>query len=289
MRRLEYLITEARNATDNKDTNGVTTAEFVNYFNDAQRYITSIIFKSNPYADLFKSQAVFTAVSTGIYTLPSDCYSSNSISMVEGSFGASNINDGYIRIKPIAESEIAYLFGYVVRNNTIIISGSNDTANIQSIRITYFRQLKTLDIRRGKVSAVSPGISITLPSAPTELYTMDDHCSACDNQGDQVVDDIYFTNTSGTALLTADTAGVTTSHYITAGKNSQNKSELPDVCETYLLDYVKQRIYTRNNYDDAEKQMYFTEQQRQDIISIFSNNKKDDDIVPITDTGFLSF
>jgi hypothetical protein len=289
MRRLEFLISQVRQSTDNKDTNGIPTSEIVGYFNDAQRFITTIIFKNNPYADLFKTQIEFNATSDGVYDLPSDCYSENAISMVEGRFNTTENNEGYSRIKPIAESEFSYLFGYITRNNQILLSGMNNIANIQSVRITYFRQLKTLDVRQAQVNAVTPGVSIGLSSTPTDLYTLDDHCSTVDAQGDQVVDDIYFTNTSGATLTTTDTTGVVIGQYIVAGSNSCNKSELPDVCETYLLDYVRQRLYTRNNYDDANKQMYFTEQQKEEIISIFSKNKKDDDIIPITDVDFLFF
>jgi hypothetical protein len=289
MRRLEFLITQVRNSTDNKDTNGISNSEIVGYFNDAQRYITSLIFKVNPYADLFKSQIEFDADPTGEYQLPSDCFSTNAISMVEGRFAETENNKGYTRIKPVSESEFSYIFGYMTRDNKVSISGQNSIANLEKIRITYFKQLPTLDIRQAKVQAVSSGVSILLSSTPTDLYVMDDHCSAVDAQGDQQVSNIYFTNISGSALLTSNTAGVTNSMYITAGKNSCNKSLLPDVCEAYLLDYVKQRIYTRNNYEDANKQNYFTEQQKQDIISIFSKNKKDDDTIPITDVSFLFF
>lgn len=289
MRRLEYLITQVRNSTDNKDTNGISTSEIVGYFNDAQRYITSIIFKSNPYADLFKSQIEYDIDPDGEYTLPSDCFSTNALSMVEGRFAETDNNRGYARIKPISESEFSYIFGYITRDNKVLVSGQNSIANLQKLRITYFRQLPTLDIRQAKVNAVNPGVSISLSSAPTELYSMDDHCSAVDSQGDQVVSDIYYTNSAGSTLLTANTTGVAVNQYITAGKNSCNKSLLPDVCEPYLLDYVKQRIYTRNNYEDAGKQMYFTEQQKQEIASIFAKNKKDDDTIPITDVGFLYF
>ncbi len=289
MRRLEFLITQVRNSTDNKDINGISNSEIVGYFNDAQRYITSIIFKANPYADLFKSQIEYSANSSGEYELPEDCFSTNSLSMVEGRFAETENNKGYSRIKPVSESEFSYIFGYITRDNKVCISGQNEIANLEKIRITYFKQLPTLDVRQAKVNGVTSGVSIALSSAPTDLFVMDDHCCAVNAKGEQVVSNIYFTNTSGSTLLTANTAGVTTSHYITAGKNSCNKSLLPDVCETYLLDYVKQRIYTRNNYEDAGKQQYFTEQQKQDIASIFSKNKKDDDTVPITDVNFLFF
>jgi hypothetical protein len=289
MRRLEFLITQVRNSTDNKDVNGISTSEIVGYFNDAQRYISTIIFKNNPYADLFKVQVEYDADSDGTYALPSDCFAANAISLVEGRFAETENNKGYARIKPISESEFSYIFGYITRNGNILISGQNSIANLQKIRITYFKRLPTLDVRQSKVSAINAGVSISMNSAPTALYEMDDHCSAVDAQGDQAVSNIYFTNTSGSTLLTANTTGVTTSHYITAGANSCNRSQLPDECEPYLLDYVKQRIYTRNNYEDAGKQQYFTEQQKEEIVSIFSKNKKDDDTIPITDVGFLFF
>lgn len=289
MRRLEYLITKVRNSTDNKDVNGVSTSEIVEYFNDAQRYITTLVFKNNPYADLFKVQLEIAADPSGEYTLPADCYSTNAISMVEARFADTSNNKGYSRIKPISEAEFSYIFGYITRNNKVLISGQNDVAQLQKVRITYFKQLPTLDIRQAKVSSVTAGVSINLLAAPLSLYELDDHCSTVDAQGDQVVSNIYFTNTAGTSLLTANTAGVTNTQYITAGINSCNKSQLPDVCETYLLDYVRQRIYTRNNYQDAEKQMFFTQQQQDEIVSIFQKNKKDDDTIPITDVEFLFF
>ena len=287
MRRMDFLVSQVRNSTDNKDVNGISTAEIVGYFNDAQQYITTLIFKNNPYADFFKVQVAYAANSTGVYTIPDDCYSTNAISMVELlTNNLANINDGYTRIKPISESEFAYIGGYTTRNNTICISGTNQFP----VRLTYFKRLQTLDVRQSKVSAVTANVSIALTAPiPTDLFIMDDHCSTVDAQGDQVVANIYFTNTSGSPLLTTNTAGVTTSQYIVAGKNATNKSQLPDECEAYLLEYVRQKIYTRNNYDDANKQMYFTEQRQNEIISIFSKNKKDDDTIPVTDFGFLLF
>jgi hypothetical protein len=282
-------MNQVRYSTDNKDTNGITNAEIVSYFNDAQKFITNLVFKNNPYADLFKTQVEIAANSTGEYTIPEDCMATNAISMVEAKWTDSANNDGYSRIKPISESEASYVFGYYTRDNKVIITGDAPNANFTYIRITYFRRLKTVDVRQAKVSAVTPGVSIGLSATPTDLYLLDDHASAVDFEGNQVVADIYFSNTSGATLTTTDTTGVTTAHYIVAGKNACNAPELPEECEPYLLDYVRQRIYTRNNYDDANKQMYFTEQQRQDIVSLFSKNKKDDDTIPMTDISYLSF
>jgi hypothetical protein len=288
MKRLEYLITQVRNSTDNKDVNGISTSEIVSYFNDAQRYITTIIFKNNPYADLFKVQVELPAVSSGEYTLPDDCYSTNALSMVEARFADTSNNKGYSRIKPISESEFSYIFGYITRDNKVLISGQNDTAQLQNVRITYFKQLPTLDIRRGTIGVVVPNTSVAVTGLDTEIFAMDDHFSTVDAQGDQIVDNIYSASTTS-PLAVSDTTGILAGQYLVSGKNACNKSQLPDVCETYLLDYVRQRIYTRNNYDDANKQTYFTDLQQNEILSIFSKNKKDDDTIPVTDVEFLFF
>lgn len=287
MRRLEFLINQVRQSTDNKDTNGILDQEIELYFNDAQKYIETLIFKSNPYADIFKSQSIQPASTNGEYTLPEDCFSLNSISMVEVQYSSAQTNDGYVKISPISEAELAYSFGYIIRDNKLIISGKDGYAGYANVRITYFRHLKSLGIRQAKVTAVTPNTSISLSAAPLHLYNVDDHCSTVDAAGDQVVSDIYFTNTSGSSLTTTDTTGVAANQYVVAGKNSCNKSELPDICETYLLDYVRQRMYGRNNYNDAGKQEYFTSQQKEQIVSIFSKNKKDSDSLPVTDTDFL--
>jgi hypothetical protein len=291
MRRLEYQVTQVRNSTDNKDVNGISTAEIVGYFNDAQKYITTLIFKNNPYADMFKSQVIYPSSSSGEYTIPSDCYSTSSISMVEGRFGETEVNGGYRRIKPISESELAYSFGYTVRNNKVIISGQNNVAQIQSIRVTYFKRLQTVDVRQARIQSKT-STTLVLDAAPPGLYTMDDKFSVVDDQGIQSAAGLYTTTTSGSTLaVPAGTANVdlSTVKYVVSGENANNKCELPDECEPYLLDYVKQRIYTRNNYSDADKQLYFTEQQKAEIISIFSKNKKDDDTIPTTDLEFLLF
>lgn len=291
MRRLEYQVNQVRNSTDNKDVNGISTAEIVGYFNDAQKYICTLIFKNNPYADMFKQQVEFSPVSTGIYTIPSDCFSTSSISMVEGRYNETSNNSGYTRIKPISESEASYSFGYYVRNNTVIITGQNTNTQMESVRITYFKRLSTVDVRQAKINSKT-STTLVLDAAPAGLYTMDDHLSVVDDQGIQTNKDLYTSTTSGTTLaIPAGTAAVdlSTSKYVVAGEDACNKCLLPDECEPYLLDYVKQRIYTRNNYSDADKQIYFTEQQKAEVISIFAKNKKDDDTVPITDTSFLFF
>lgn len=283
MRRLEFLITQVRNSTDNKDTNGISNAEIVGYFNDAQNFISSLIFKHNPYADLFKTQIEYPANSTGIFEIPSNCYAVNAISMVEVQLSSTQ----YYRIKPISESEYGISSGYLIRDNQILIHG-----NTFPVRLTYFRQLPRLDIRRGTVTA-AVGTSMTVTGLDSEASTVDENYSVVGADGSQLVSEVFSTSTSSPMTIEADKAteiaAAASPKYLVCGANAANVSPLPLACESYLLDYVRQRIYTRNNYEDANKQMYFTEQQRADVISIFSKNKKDDDNIPTTDNEFLTW
>ena len=120
---------------------------------------------------------------------------------------------------------------------------------------------------------------------------MDDYVTVVDKYGAKVRGDIFIdTYTSGTWSTTNALTSVVAGQYVCMGNNSVNASRLPDACETYLLDYVRQRIATRNVYtDDAKKQAYFTEKQEADIQALFSNNQKDVLYPPITDTEFLGF
>lgn len=288
MRRLEFLINTVRETTDNKDVNGVSDNEIVGYFNDAQKTIYTLIFKNNPDADFFKAEIEYPATVEGIYELPEDCFSTNSISMVEVRYALTENNNGFSRVKPITESERAYMFGYYTRDNKVIISGNSNYANFQTVRITYFRKIKSLDIFRGKVSAVVPDTSFALDNFDATVKKSYDHFSFADARGNQVSKGFFIPELDVTTNINP-TTGIEVGSYLLGGSDATNVSELPDSCETYLLDYVRQRIYTRNNYDDANKQVFFTEQQRTELISIFARNKKDDSVLPITDYGFLLF
>jgi hypothetical protein len=162
--------------------------------------------------------------------------------MVEARFADTSNNKGYSRIKPISESEFSYIFGYITRDNKVLISGQNDTAQLQNVRITYFKQLPTLDIRRGTIGTVIPNTSVAVTGLDSEIFIMDDHFSTVDSQGVQVVKNIYSTSTTS-PLSVSDTTGIVAGQYLVSGSNASNASLLPDVCETYLLDYVRSSFF----------------------------------------------
>lgn len=290
MRRTEYLLTEIRNSTDNTDVNAIKDAELISYLNYGQKLIQNMVFSANVKADIFKAVKTYDALASGIYDLPKDKYAVNSLSLVEGRFGLDNVNSGFRPIERVDKSEAANLFGYYTEDDKIVITGLNINIQIVQVRVTYFRALPRMDKRWGKISEVNSGVSLVLSSHDPLAPTVDDHISVVDKFGKSVKHNILIDDFNAGVWSTEDTLnGVSVGDYVVMGKDSVNASLLPDECETYLLDYVRQRVYTRNVYEDAGKQVYFTDSQRTDIVALFANNQKDILYPPITDTTFLEF
>lgn len=280
MKRTEYLVTELRNSTDNAQANGVKDAEIISYLNYGQKLIQNIIFKVNPKADIFKKKVLYSYDSSGEYTLPDDIFAQNSISSVEYLSG-----DLYLPMDRVNENEKGRS-GYYTEDKKVIVVGFTN----YDLRVTCFRELPRMDKRWGKVASLIPGTSITLTGNDTNASTVDDYISVVDKFGAQILGDIFIDVYTGGVWSTSNLlTGVTSSHYVCMGENSVNASELPNACETYLLDYARQRIYTRNNYEDGNKQVYFTDSQRSDLADLFKNNQKDAVFMPITDIDSLDF
>jgi hypothetical protein len=283
MRRTEYLLTELRNSTDNTDTGAIKDAEMISYLNYAQKLIQNLIYKSNPRASMFQAVEEYAFSSAGEYTLPDDAFAKNAVLKVEYKNGSK-----YYPIEPIDSAEYGRS-GYWITDSTVVVQGYL----YFDVRITYFRELPRMDKRWGKVSSTSSGSSLTLTVGyDANLQYIDDYISVVDKFGAQIRAGIFIDDYSGIpTLLTSDAlTGVTNQHFVCSGKNSVNASELPNACETYLLDYTRQRIATRNVYTpEAQLQINFTDEQKSELIALFSNNQKDVTTLPITDFESFDF
>lgn len=297
MRRLEFLINQVRRSTDNTDTNAVKDAEIIEYFNDGVKAIQSLIHRQNYTPDLFLATQEYSFASGQLeYTLPSDIYSTNAIMLVEVRFGDSNVNEGFRPTKRIADVERPDFFGYFVRDGKIIfsLSESNTSFAFDKFRVTYFRRLKRFDKRWATIASITPGSSNTVALTGTvdeDMPQVDDIISIVDSTGAVILSGLTanFTSLPSSLSYVGATTGVVGGQYIVMGDLSSTHTELPDSIEPYLLDYVRQRLYTRQNYNDANKQMGFTQSSESDIISIFSNKSRDPGDPVITDTDFLVY
>jgi len=280
MRRTEYLINELRASTDNTDENSIKDGEIISYLNYGQRLIQNIIFAANPKADIFRKTASFIYDASGEYTLPSDIFAENAIRDVFYVQGEKEFP-----MDRIGPSELTS--GYYTEDKKLIVKGYKNF----DLRVSCFKKLPRMDKRWGKIASLIDGTSLTLAIGFDEnASNIDDYISVVDKFGAQVASNIFIdTFTAGTWATTDSLSGSSVGDYVCMGENSVNASLLPDDCETYLLDYARQRIYTRNNYDDAGKQVYFTDSQKADISGLFSNNQRDFLAPPITDYESMDF
>lgn len=273
MRRTEHLIAEIRRSTDNEDRNGIKDSELIAYLNYGQKLIQNMVFAANPKADLFKKSVLYPRSASGEYELPADIFAVNAIRDV---FYVQGEHEHPMdRIDP---SELSS--GYYTEDNKLVVKGFENF----DVKVSYFRSLPKMDKRWGRISDIRSG-ELELESGFDEsASSVDDFISVVDKFGKQVASDIYIDNFNDNVWETADDlSSVSVGNFVCMGRDTVNTSLLPDSCETYLLDYVRQRIYTRNNYEDGNKQLFFTNKQRADIESLFANNQKDGLTPPISD------
>lgn len=290
MRRIEYLINEVRMTTDNEETNSITDGEMVAWFNDSQNDIMSLIFEKNPQSDMFNEVTVIPFDGNFVYDLPDDIYAENAILLVEVQCGYTDINDGYVPVTRISDNERPTFFGYFTRNGQIVFSVYQPYTTIQNFRLTYFKKLKRFDKRWATVSSVA-GQVINVTNSDSQMLTIDDKISIVTADGTVVTDALTIVSSSLPTSLTVSGSltGVVGGMYIVMTDYSTTVCALPDACEIYLKDYVRQRLYTRQNYGDAGKQSTFTEYQQSRLITIFAHKAKDGSSAPITDIEFLDY
>ncbi len=291
MRKLKYLITELRNSTDNKDINGVKDAEIVGYFNDAQLAIQEIIFNANPSADLFLATQEYDFVNQQQeYDLPDDIYADNALCAVEVRFGETNVNEGYVHVDRISIQERPLFFGYYCKNGQICFPYWNPGIEFSKFRVIYFKKLRRFDKSWATVTSVA-GQVINLSNVDSDMQYIDDVISVVDSSNTQIAEGLTVSTYTLPTSLTAvgSLTGVAAGQSILMTNFATLECELPDACVTYMLDYCRQRLYVRQNYNDSNKQVMFTSAQQAGLISLFARKNKDGTNPPIFDIGYLGY
>ena len=93
---------------------------------------------------------------------------------------------------------------------------------------------------------------------------------------------------NGQITIIGSTAGIVNGSYILPEKDSVLEIDLPDEVETYLLDYVSKRIYSRSNYrEDTNNVSGFSEEAKANITAIFGDVSNAIIQAPITNTDYL--
>lgn len=269
MRSVTRLIDQIRKQTENEefsDFTGIKDQEFIQYLNDAQYNLQSMIIQQHP--RVFIEEVVINAVSgQEKYDLPSNTFLKNKVHNVEYS-STGHEDDYYVleedtikrRNPGVSGSPVKYirLSGQILMTPQPVSSGK--------IRINYVKRLRELDKRAAKVDSATvsdSGFTITLTNDAdqvTDTTSLSDHDYICivDKEGNSIVKNIEISSVSVTSIVCpghtleeGETAVIPAGSYIVGGKDTTTHSELSIETERYLMAYCAWKILKRDSSVDS--------------------------------------
>jgi len=298
-RYVKYLIDQVRKETENEDSAdfiGIQDSEFIQYINDAQYNIQSIIVAQHP--DVFVEQTTFTGFTSGDSTvdIPKNAFLGNKLLHVEYSpDGSENsyypLDEVSFKRKNIGiEGAPAHYTRY---SGKIALTPDPNNAS-GKLRVFYIKRINELDLRRAEVKSVTLGSNTitTLkadPSKNIDKSSLEEHNYICvvDKNGETKMKNIPLLSiNSSTGLVTLDThtfeSGETISagDFIVGGKFTSTHSELDASVERYLIAYAAWKILKRDSSIDSieiEKELKLMST---DIVKSYSVVSEDIQYIP---------
>lgn len=306
MRAIDQLITASRRATGNTDytsTAGVQDEEFIQALNDAQEEIHSIINVLFP-TILMAEKYVDVSIGEETYAIPSDCYMGTRIDNISYSPSGQD-QDYYVIRKGSLKERIDGVNGnpsfYLRQGANLLIQPPPQQGG--KLRVVYQKAIPYLDIRRGTVQAVTLGTntitSLTLDPSGLDASELleQNYITIVDKYGAVKMKDIpvdaidtstgVVTVSAGFTFQSGETIPV--GAFALRGKNSSTNSQLPDVCEKYLLEYCNMRIFVRDSSTDQAEIAALMAKIEGTLKQAFSEPDNDPDRIPIIDPFYLGY
>jgi hypothetical protein len=322
MERIDNLIRQVREQTGNQvysGTQGIQQREFVRHANAAQTRIYNRILQER--SSLFtKVGYLDTTAGTAVYTLPTDVFLKHNLIKVDYSHNgaATNYSPLTLRTPRQEVSTSGYPDSYFLRHGQIVVSPIPSSSVTNGLRLNYQYVIPTLDIRRGKITTVTTAgsylASVTLDTA-TGLVTDEtiadlatgldyvDYISCVSKDG------VISSSTSGIPLAAGSTKYVSSTgvlsflastsltasnpivagDYVVFGKYATTHSQLPDLCERYLADYMALRIQMRDSSAESGDTAPVLAAMEQEILDAIGNLEEDLPGIPILDSSMLNY
>lgn len=311
MKRVDLLITEARNNTENSEytsETGVQDSEFLRAMNDAQDRIMSLVLQTNP-SILKKDKEVTAVVATEAQDLPADLFAQTQVELIK--YSRTGLFQDYYKLNKYDMAERLNSLpgdptGYVLRGSQALLQPRPQQAGL--IRYTYYRTIPRLDKRRGKVSAVTlDSVNLTIDNLvidPSILTTDDaqalndaEYFCVVDKNGNIKMEAVELSEVnSSTGLVTIESGftyqsgeTIAVGDYLVSGKYATTHSELPDIAERYLLKFCDWRMLKRDSSNDSREQKEELNEMESDIVGLYAKNDFDVTEVPILDASILEF
>lgn len=273
MRSLDRLIDQVRKQTENEEFSqftGIGDQEFIQYINDAQYNLQSLIVQQHP--RVFIEEAVIDA--TGgqeRYDLPSDTFLGNMVHNVEYSSTGSE-EDYYVLEQDTLKYRSPGITGdplkYIRISNQILLTPAPQSGG--KIRVNYVKRLRELDKRQAQIvksadqtiSSANFTLSLETSEFDTNEESLKDHDFICivDKEGRSLVKNIEISSVSlnslscvGHTLASGESATIPAGSYIVGGKDTTTHSELSIETERYLIAYAAWKILKRDSSVDSQE------------------------------------
>lgn len=310
IRRVDQLIDTSRQATENTqftETAGLQDSEFIQYLNDAQDEIHAII--NNTFPNILMKDKEITLVSNQEgYDLPKDVYLGTRIDLVEFSYSG-NQQNYYPLKKGSMKERLNGVPGnpsfYIRRSNQVLIQPRPQSSG--KIRITYQYAIPRLDVRRGQT--ISPTAVDPVTKTITALYLdplqviedqellSQNYITVIDKNGIVKMRSIPITSINTTtgqvtvdpSFIFEDGETIGVGDYVCKGEFSTTNSQLPDICERFLLEYCNTRILMRDSNTDQEAIAAIMSKAQDTITKAFAEPDSDPGYVAILDAQYFGW
>jgi len=281
MRRVDFIITDARNISRNPaNPNGsysISDEEVLRYINDAQDRLQGVISATKSMDKIFEARTAINLVANQEnYSIPDRVFMNRDLSLVEVSSDGTLGN--YVVLNKVNffnrdTNTSSYPEGYTKQSGQIYVIPI-PSSSTGSLRVQYERELDDLDKRRGTVSVVT-GLtstsftSITIGTDADETSTPNlstiDYVCIVDSDGNRKAYNIPVGSyDTGTNVLTPRAGftfikagdSIAVNDYVVFGKwtTTHPNSFLPDNAERYLIHYAAESLLHKDSSTDLVAQ-----------------------------------
>lgn len=309
LRRIDLLIGDARRETDNvifTDETGIQDSEFLRWANSAQTRILSLIQQAHP--DLFQRSTVIPAVQNQEqYDIPAKTFLGTRIQMLEYSRTGQD-RDYYPLKKGNLHERVNGPSGdpafYIRFSKKFLVQPKPQ--NTGSFRAITQLALPRLDTRRATV------LSSTLDTVTNTITTLNfDPSLDIDSENIQNEGYICLVDKDGNLLMEAipvdsvdTTTGLVTVHagftfqtgetapagsFAVLGQYSSTTSELPEVAERYIVDFMIWKLEKRDSNTVSQEINQELMAMEQEIVDSFALPDDDVSYVAVLDPQYLDY
>lgn len=301
MRRAEQLVAHVRRATENERSgtaDGISDEEFLEYLNQGQELVQQAIVREHRTA--FAKETTLNASGVESLTLPADCFGRHRILSLE--FSPSGVADDYYRLEERRLPERYTLIGhpkaYTPVKTSVLVAPYPLTG---TYRLVYDPVLPRIDKRRTTVASrtITSGAltALTLATAaPFNVndYTLDDFLCVIALDGTIKTAAIPFTAVSAGGVVTIEGGSYTLAagetfavgDNVVIGRYSSSHSQLPDLCEKFLLSYCERRILQRDESGARGEMNEDEKAQMAEIVLTFAEISGDIEDIPVISNGY---